>query len=97
MTFSSSCPAYLKFDTPSLVYIKPLSTMAILSAASIIRSLSLLHLTLAYYFLTSPATIGDQNLVFILGAAMGLVRFPERTLSVSTQMHNITTSDSNTS
>ena len=48
--------------------------MAILSATSIIRSLALLHLTLAYFFLTSPATIGDQNLVFILGAAMGLVR-----------------------
>ncbi|KAA6416323.1 MAG: hypothetical protein FRX48_01043 [Lasallia pustulata] len=53
--------------------------MAILSAASIIRSLSLLHLTLAYFFLTSPATIGDQNLVFILGAAMGLPDAPSFT------------------
>ena len=48
--------------------------MAILSAATIIRTLSLLHLTLAYFLLTSPRTISNQNLVFILGAAMGLVR-----------------------
>lgn len=74
--FSSSSPAQLVSTTLSLIYTNSLSTMAILSAASIIRSLSLLHLTLAYYFLTSPGTIGDQNLVFILGAAMGLVRPP---------------------
>lgn len=49
--------------------------MAIISATSIIRSLSIFHLTAAYFLLTSPATIADQNLVFILGAAMDLVRF----------------------
>ncbi|MCJ1299419.1 hypothetical protein MMC08_002211 [Hypocenomyce scalaris] len=53
--------------------------MAIVSAASIIRSMSLLHLTLAYFFLTSPGTICDQNLVFILGTAMGLPDAPSFT------------------
>lgn len=47
--------------------------MAIISAMSIIRSLSIFHLTAAYFLLTAPATIADQNLVFILGAAMDLV------------------------
>ena len=47
--------------------------MAILSATTILRSLSLLHLTTAYYLLTAPSKIADQNLVFILGAAMDLV------------------------
>ncbi|MCJ1464355.1 hypothetical protein MMC07_002968, partial [Pseudocyphellaria aurata] len=46
--------------------------MAIISAATIIRSLSIFHLTVAYYLLTAPAKIADQNLVFILGAAMDL-------------------------
>ncbi len=50
--------------------------MALISATTIIRTLSLFHLTLAFFFLTSPRTIADQNLVFILGEAMGLVRPP---------------------
>lgn len=29
---------------------------------------------MAYYLLTSPQTIADQNLVYILGAAMDVVR-----------------------
>lgn len=47
--------------------------MAIISATSIIRSLSIFHLTVAYFLLTSPTTIADHNLVFVLGAAMDLV------------------------
>lgn len=47
--------------------------MAILSASLIIQSLSTTHLIIAYFLLTSPATIADLNLVFILGAAMDLV------------------------
>ena len=50
--------------------------MAIVSAATIIRSLSIFHLTAAYFLLTSPETIADQNLVFMLGAAMDLVKHP---------------------
>lgn len=48
--------------------------MAILSGFTLIRSLSLFHLALAFFLLTAPHKIADQNLVFILGEAMGLVR-----------------------
>jgi len=46
--------------------------MALISAATIITSLSLFHITLAFFFLTSPGAIADQTLVFIIGEAMGL-------------------------
>ncbi|KUJ22388.1 uncharacterized protein LY89DRAFT_704132 [Mollisia scopiformis] len=46
--------------------------MALISAATIITSLSLFHITLAYFFLVSPGAIADQTLVFIIGEAMGL-------------------------
>ncbi|KAH8676874.1 increased loss of mitochondrial DNA protein 1 [Tricladium varicosporioides] len=46
--------------------------MALISAATIITSLSLFHITLAWFFLTSPNQIADQTLVFIIGEAMGM-------------------------
>ncbi|CZT03532.1 uncharacterized protein RCO7_06106 [Rhynchosporium graminicola] len=46
--------------------------MAIISGATIITSLSLFHITLAFFFLTNPNAIADQTLVFIIGEAMGL-------------------------
>ncbi|KAF2084219.1 hypothetical protein K490DRAFT_49756 [Saccharata proteae CBS 121410] len=46
--------------------------MAIFSAFNIIRGLALFHLTLAYVFLTNPATVADQNVVFLFGEAMKL-------------------------
>jgi len=46
--------------------------MALISAATIITSLSLFHITLAFFFLTSPGTVAHQTLVFIIGEAMGL-------------------------
>lgn len=53
------------------------SAMALVSAANILRSISLFHLTLAYFLLVSPSMIADQNLVFILGEAMRLVRISD--------------------
>lgn len=47
--------------------------MALLSAANLLSSVSLFHLIIAYVFLVSPSLISDQNLVYILGEAMGLV------------------------
>ncbi|KXH50534.1 hypothetical protein CSAL01_07982 [Colletotrichum salicis] len=47
--------------------------MAIISAKTIITSLSLFHVTLAYFFLTNPATIADQAMVYVLGESMGMV------------------------
>ncbi|KAL2757222.1 hypothetical protein ACRALDRAFT_1067869 [Sodiomyces alcalophilus JCM 7366] len=46
--------------------------MALISATTIITSLAFFHLTLAFFFLTSPITIADQALVWILGQAMGM-------------------------
>lgn len=55
--------------------------MAILSAQSLLRTLSLFHLTLSYYLLTSPSTLASQNLVYVLGAAMDI---PDPPVSLST-------------
>lgn len=52
--------------------------MALISGGTIITSISLFHITLAYFFLTSPITITDQALVFIIGEAMGIVRRTRR-------------------
>ncbi|KAF2730576.1 hypothetical protein EJ04DRAFT_515154 [Polyplosphaeria fusca] len=46
--------------------------MAIISAYSIIRGLSLFHLTLAAFLIRSPKLIADQNVVFLLGESMQL-------------------------
>ncbi|QIW99881.1 hypothetical protein AMS68_005399 [Peltaster fructicola] len=46
--------------------------MALISAFTLIRAISLFHITAAYFFLASPATITDQNVVFIIGASMRL-------------------------
>ncbi|KZF24610.1 hypothetical protein L228DRAFT_259806 [Xylona heveae TC161] len=46
--------------------------MGFVSTATALRCLSIFHLTLAYYFLTSPVRVADQNAVFILGEAMGI-------------------------
>jgi hypothetical protein len=48
--------------------------MALINAGTIIRSICLFHITLGFFFLTSPHTVADQTLVFIMGEAMGLVR-----------------------
>ncbi|KAL3417866.1 hypothetical protein PVAG01_10876 [Phlyctema vagabunda] len=50
--------------------------MALISASNIITSLALFHLTTASFFLTAPAMIADQTLVFIIGEAMGLPYTP---------------------
>lgn len=55
--------------------------MAIISAQSLLRTLSLFHLTLSYYLFTSPSTIASQNLVYVLGAAMDI---PDPPISLST-------------
>ncbi|TDZ68189.1 hypothetical protein CTRI78_v002194 [Colletotrichum trifolii] len=46
--------------------------MALISARTIISSVSLFHITLAFFFITNPATIADQALVYILGESMGM-------------------------
>jgi len=46
--------------------------MGLISAFTIIRAISLVHITAAYFFLTAPKTIADQNVVFIMGEALRL-------------------------
>ncbi|WPH01028.1 Putative increased loss of mitochondrial DNA protein [Acrodontium crateriforme] len=46
--------------------------MAILSTFTIIRTISLFHITAAYFFLTAPQKLADQNVVFMLGESMRL-------------------------
>lgn len=57
--------------------------MALISARTILTSISLFHLTLAFFFLTNPGTIADQAIVFVIGEAMGLVRFPPSSSSLA--------------
>jgi hypothetical protein len=51
--------------------------MALISAKTILTSLCLFHITLAFFFFTNPASIADQALVWVLGESMGLVRLDE--------------------
>ncbi|KAF2474890.1 uncharacterized protein BDR25DRAFT_340567 [Lindgomyces ingoldianus] len=46
--------------------------MGVVSAFTIIRALSFFHITLAFFFLTNPKIIADQNVVFLLGESMQL-------------------------
>ncbi|KAK0391565.1 hypothetical protein NLU13_1065 [Sarocladium strictum] len=46
--------------------------MGLITANTIITSVSLFHLTLAFFFLTNPKTVDDQALVFFLGESMGV-------------------------
>lgn len=67
--------------------------MALITAKTIITSVSLFHITLAYFFLTNPSTINDQAIVYILGESMALVspsNSPQVTLPVRQEANPIT-------
>ncbi|PHH92172.1 hypothetical protein CDD83_8558 [Cordyceps sp. RAO-2017] len=44
--------------------------MPLIAAKTIITSVSLFHITIGFFFLTSPRTISDQVLVYVLGESM---------------------------
>ena len=46
--------------------------MAIISSKTLIATIALLHITLAFFFVTNPAIIEDQSLVYVIGEAMGM-------------------------
>ncbi|KAI1110524.1 increased loss of mitochondrial DNA protein 1 [Nemania sp. NC0429] len=46
--------------------------MALISSSTILTSLCLFHITLAYFFYTNPHAIADQALVWVLGEATGM-------------------------
>lgn len=53
--------------------------MPLISAKTIITSVSLFHVTLAYFFLANPSSLDNQALVYMLGESMGIVSLPEDT------------------
>ncbi|KAL9129908.1 MAG: hypothetical protein Q9217_001756 [Psora testacea] len=55
--------------------------MAILTSSTLLRAISLFHLTISYYLLTAPSVLTNQNLVVILGAAMD-IPLPSPSLSM---------------
>ncbi|PFH56893.1 hypothetical protein XA68_15820 [Ophiocordyceps unilateralis] len=46
--------------------------MPLIGSKTIITSVSLFHVTIAFFFLTDPHTIHDQILVYVLGESMGM-------------------------
>lgn len=44
--------------------------MAIINAYTLIRTLSIFHITAAYFLLTAPKKLADQSIVVVLGEAM---------------------------
>lgn len=44
--------------------------MPFISANTLITSVSLFHLTIAYFLMTNPRTVGDQVIVYVLGESM---------------------------
>jgi hypothetical protein len=60
---------------PQTLHVKSslVDNMALISAFTIIRAISLFHLTAAYFFLTNPRILSDQNIVFILGESIRVV------------------------
>ncbi len=47
--------------------------MGLFSAFTLIRAISLFHITIAYFFLTAPKMVADQNVVYMLGESLRLV------------------------
>ncbi|MCJ1296533.1 hypothetical protein MMC34_008099 [Xylographa carneopallida] len=58
--------------------------MPLINSTTLITSLSILHLTIAYYLLTAPAKIAHHNLVILIGASMGLPPPPPSLIPTST-------------
>jgi len=48
--------------------------MGIFSPYTLIRTVSIFHLSSAWFFLSAPRKLVDQNVVFMLGESMRLVR-----------------------
>ncbi|MCJ1391154.1 hypothetical protein MMC18_004016 [Xylographa bjoerkii] len=46
--------------------------MPLITSTALISSLSILHLTVAYYLLTAPAKVAHHSFVVLIGASMGL-------------------------
>ncbi|MCJ1319475.1 hypothetical protein MMC15_004811 [Xylographa vitiligo] len=58
--------------------------MPLINSTTLITSLSILHLTIAFYLLTAPTKIVHHNLVVLIGASMGLPPPPTCLLPTTT-------------
>jgi len=71
--------------------------MPLLSSTILLRTLSLYHLTLSYYLLTTPRLLTTHSLVSILGASMSIPpAVPTRTLATSAASSILTTPNAGT-
>lgn len=48
--------------------------MGIISTFTLIRLISVFHLTCAWFFLTAPSKLSEQGIVVLMGQAMDIVR-----------------------
>lgn len=62
--------------------------MGLISGFTLIRVISLFHITAAFFFLTAPKKIVDQNVVFILGESIRVVGTPMATYAVASIVAN---------
>ena len=65
-------------------------TMAIISTYTIIRSISLFHITLAIVFLRNPRMIAEHNMVYLFQEAMALVLSSHLRLSCTSTLNGYT-------
>jgi hypothetical protein len=49
--------------------------MGLIGPYTLIRAISVFHITVAWFFLTAPLRVVDQNVVFVLGESMRLVSY----------------------
>jgi hypothetical protein len=49
--------------------------MGLIGPYTLIRAISVFHITVAWFFLTAPRRVVDQNVVFMLGESMRLVSY----------------------
>ena len=62
--------------------------MGLISPYTLIRTVSIFHLSAAYFFLASPRKLVDQNVVFMLGESMRLVSSATPKLTTIPQPQN---------
>lgn len=70
---NKSCPTPNKNTS---TYTNRSAKMGVVSPYTLIRTVSVFHITAAWFFLATPRKLVDQNVVFMLGESMRLVRYP---------------------
>jgi len=66
--------------------------MGLIGPYTLIRAISVFHITVAWFFLTAPRRVVDQNVVFMLGESMRLVRHAVSPSKINNTDNRTTTS-----